>query len=164
MTLQDPGDTFFPYNAVAVIQQFMAQIDPDTVFIRRRLVGGDPNQSIGIAPIDWKPGKSEIGREGPATQTYSIYVQSLIVDPDTERGLRMHSYFAKQVREMLARMVPLRVGLRELETTDSFGVSERTVNVSMGTQVFHNLEYEGNWNFLSTAEIELETQNYKGQP
>lgn len=163
VTLQDPGDSFFPYNAVRVIQQFMMQIDPDTHIIRRRLVGGDPNQSIGITPVDWKPLGKELGAPGPSLQEYTIFVQSLIVDPDIERGLRMHSFFAKQVREMLARMVPLSVGLRELETTDSFGVRERTTDVSMGTQVFHSLETEGEWNWLSTAELRLSTQTFNGQ-
>lgn len=162
MTLTDPGDTFFPYNAVAVMQTMLQTIDPDTTFFRRRILNGDPTQSIGIAPVDWSPGAYELGQEGPTTQDYTIYVQSLIVDPDPERGLRMHSYFAMRVRQMLARMTTLRVGLRQLESSDPFTqLSERTTNVRMGDQVFHSQEFDGDWNWLSTAEMVIETQNYR---
>jgi len=161
MTLQDPGNTFFPYNALEIIQNLLTDIDGDMTFVQRRILNGDPDQTIGVAPVDWSPLGSEIGRTGPTLQRYTIYVQSLIVDPDSERGLRMHSYLAKRVREMLARLTTLQVGLRQLNVVDEYGVGEKTVDVHMGNQVFHTQEFDGNWNWLSTAELLLDTQIYR---
>ncbi|AMS02314.1 hypothetical protein SEA_GOURDTHYMES_21 [Gordonia phage GourdThymes] len=157
--IESPGDTFFPYNAIEALENgTRAYIDPTLTFERRRLLVTDPNDTVGIVPISWNPAAGEIGRVESSIQLYTIYIQTLIVDPDEARGLQTHSYFAKRMREMLVRNPVLRVALGKLETVDPAGVKEKTSNVTVGEQVFHNQETDGNWRYLSTLELRLETQ------
>lgn len=157
--INSPGDTFFPYNAIAVLESASKiVIDPDVVCERRRLLVTDPDGSIGISPVSWNPVEHEIGRAESSIQLYTIYIQTLIVDTDESRGLQTHSYFAKRMREMLVRHAPLHVALGSLETTDPNGVRERTLRTLIGEQVFHNQEADGNFHYLSTLELRLETQ------
>lgn len=157
--IDNPGDVFFPYNAIAVIESACKiVIDPELNVERRRLTIVDPNDSVGIAPVSWNPMAGEVGRQESSIQLYTIYIQTLIVDPDEARGLQTHSYFAKRMREMLVRHKPLHVALGSLETIDPTGVRERTLKTSVGEQVFHNQIADGNWRYLSTLELRLETQ------
>lgn len=160
MTIYAPDDMqFFPYNVVHVLERFLAEIDPDIVFYRRRLTEVDPDGTIGIIPVGWNGLLQEIGRNEPSLQTYTLYVQSLIVDPDEARGIASHSYFAKRVREMLVRSEPLKVGLQSLTTTDpATGVIESFASVKTGDQIFHEAEADGNFRYLATLELRLETQ------
>ncbi|AER26557.1 hypothetical protein SEA_AMORE2_23 [Gordonia phage Amore2] len=157
--IDNPGDVFFPYNAIAVLESATrVVIDPDLNFERRRLIVTDPNDTVGITPVSWNPVAGEIGRVESTLQLYTIYVQTLIVDPEESRGLQTHSYFAKRVREMLVRHKPLHVALGSLQTTDQNGVREKMLKTTVGEQVFHNQEADGNWRYLSTLELRLETQ------
>lgn len=159
--IADPGDTFFPYNVVAMIELFAREtIDSDLNFMRRRLVTTDLDQSFATVPARWTYNKGSVqigGRSEPVLQSYSIMVQTLIVDADEVRGLRTHSYLAKLVREMLARNGPLQVGLRGLTTTDPRGVTEQASSWRVEDQVFHNNVLDGQWRYLSTIEFIMET-------
>lgn len=157
--IDNPGDVFFPYNAIAVLESATRiVIDNSLNFERRRLTIVDPNDTVGIAPVSWNPVAGELGRVESTIQLYTLYIQTLIVDPDEARGLQTHSYFAKRMREMLVRHQPLRVALGSLETVDQHGVKERTLRTTVGEQVFHNQVADGNWRYLSTLELRLETQ------
>lgn len=157
--IDNPGDIFFPYNAIALLETACRiKIDGDLNMERRRLIVTDPNDTIGIVPVSWNPVSGEMGRVEPTTQVYTLYIQTLIVDPDEARGLQTHSYLAKRVREMLVRDVPLHVALMSLKTVDQYGVRESSLKSSVGEQVFHNQETDGNWRYLSTLELRLETQ------
>lgn len=157
--IDNPGDIFFPYNAIAVIENATRlTIDQSLNFERRRLTIVDPNDTVGIVPISWNPLAGELGKEESSIQLYTLYIQTLIVDPEESRGLQTHSYFAKRMREMLVRYGPLRVALGSLQTVDQFGVKERSLKFTVGEQVFHNQETDGNWRYLSTLELRLETQ------
>lgn len=159
MAIESPGDTFFPYNVIAVLENACAVvIDPGINYERRRLTTHDPDGTVGIAPVSWNPIDQEIGVDEATLQLYMIFIQTLIVDTDEARGLQTHSYFAKRMREMLVRHKPLRVALGSLQTTDSGGVVERVLKVSVGEQIFHSAEADGNWRYLSTLELRLETQ------
>lgn len=157
--IESPGDIFFPYNAIALIENSTRmQIDADINFERRRLIATDPNDTVGIAPVSWNPVAGEMGRLESTIQLYTLYIQTLIVDPDEARGLQTHSFFAKRMREMLVRYQPLHVALGSLKTIDPNGVQEEATKASVGEQVFHNQESDGNWRYLSTLELRLETQ------
>jgi len=158
MTLADPGNVFFPYNVVGTLQTSIATIDSDIQFIPRKINFSDPDQSVAICPIDWIPDVYEIGRNEPSTQIYLLYIQSMIIDPDQGRGLRVHTYLAKRIRELLARSVPLHIALMGLETTDSNGVTEKLLQHYAGSQSFHDSEQDGNWYYLSTLEFRIKTQ------
>lgn len=159
MAIDHPGDVFFPYNAIAVIESACRIVIDQTLrFERRRLIIHDPDSTVGIAPVSWNPIDQEIGVVEATLQLYTIYIQTLIVDADEARGLQSHSYFAKRMREMLVRHQPLRVALGTLKTVDSNGVAEKTLRTSVGEQVFHNQESDGTWRYLSTLELRLETQ------
>lgn len=61
--IDNPGDVFFPYNAIAVLESATrVVIDPDLNFERRRLIVTDPNDTVGITPVSWNPVAGEIGR------------------------------------------------------------------------------------------------------
>lgn len=150
---------FFPYNALFVIEAMTkSYIEGVDGVVHRRLNELDPDATVGLIPVNWTGVQDEIGRVENSTQLYTIFVQTLVVDMQEDRGLRTHSYFAKRMREMLARYHPLRVGLNGLETTDPNGVRESTSRFFVGEQVFHNAEADGNWQYLSTLELRLETQ------
>lgn len=160
MTLQDPGDSFFPYNAVFVLEAFLHTIDDDIPFVRRPIKVTDANQTIAITPAtaEYVKNSKEIGRQEPAVIKYGIMIQTLIIDPQQDRGLRIHSLFAKLVRELLVRDGALQVGLRDLSTTDIRGVREKSFQWEVGQQVFHTNKLEESWRYLSTLELTLETQ------
>ena len=145
MTIGDPGDTFFPYNVIYALENAFSTIDSNITFIRRKIAIGDPDQSVAICPVDWMPAQEEIGRQEASTQVYLLYIQSMIVDPDQARGMRVHSYLAKAIRELLARSAPLRVGLQGLQTVDLNGVKERVLRYQVGNQTLHDSEQDGNW-------------------
>lgn len=160
--IADPGDTFFPYNVVDRIEVFAkALIDDDLHFYRRKLNVTDPDQSFSVVPARWTydPGSVTIGSTPePTMQSYSIMVQTLIIDADEARGLRTHSYLAKLTREMLARTGPFQVGLRGLNTSDARGVTEQIEKWRVEDQVFHSATIEGSWRYLSTLEFIISTQ------
>lgn len=157
--IDNPGDIFFPYNAIKVIENAsVIVIDPNLELFRRRLLVTDPDGAVGIAPVSWNPVAHEVGKVESSMQLYTIYVQTLIVDADESRGLQTHSYFAKRMREMLVRHRPLHVALGSLETVDGNGVRESLLRTTVGEQVFHNQETDGNFRYLSTLELRLETQ------
>ncbi|AKJ71810.1 hypothetical protein TIN4_13 [Tsukamurella phage TIN4] len=157
--IDNPGDIFFPYNAIAVLESASRiYIDEGLNMERRRLIVTDPNDTIGIVPVSWNPVSGEIGRVESSTQLYTLYIQTLIVDPDEARGLQTHSYLAKRMREMLVRNQSLHVALMSLKTVDQHGVREASLKATVGEQVFHNQETDGNWRYLSTLELRLETQ------
>lgn len=158
--IQDPGDTFFPYNVVATIEGSLMTLDSDLTFIRRKILVTDPDQSIAVVPATWEelePGR-EIGRSESTIQSYDIMIQSLIVDADEERGLRTHSYLAMRIRQLLARDPVLRVGLSQLTTTDPRGVRETATQWKTGQQIFHTANLDNEFRYLSTLEFRLETQ------
>lgn len=157
-SINDPGDTFFPYNAIAVIELRIAQlVSNELYFQRRRVHPGDPDQTVAIVPVDAQVSNQEIGRVGPSTTEYTIYVQTLIIDSDIERGLRTHSYFAKRVRDVLAWDRTLHIALGQLSS--SMGpVVESTTELKVGGQLFHNVEDNGSMNWLSTADLSIKTE------
>lgn len=157
-SIEDPGDTFFPYNAIKLIELRVAQlIAPDLNFQRRRIHSGDPDQTVATVPVDAQVSNKEIGRVGPSTTEYTIYVQTLIIDSDIERGLRTHSYFAKRMRDVLAWDRTLHIALGAL-TSVMGPVTESTTELNIGGQLFHNLEDDGNMNWLSTADLTIKTE------
>ncbi|ANA85991.1 hypothetical protein BH766_gp21 [Gordonia phage Demosthenes] len=157
-SIEDPGDTFFPYNAIRVIELRIADlVAPDLNFQRRRVHVGDPDQTVATVPVDAQVSNREIGRVGPSTTEYTIYIQSLIIDSDIERGLRTHSFFAKKLRDVLAWDRLLHVALGQL-TSVMGPVTESTTEVRIGGQLFHNVEDDGNMYWLSTADLTIITE------
>lgn len=158
--IADPGDTFFPYNVVQVLEDFIWSIDSDITFFRRPLKKTDPTQSVGLIPARsyYKKDSQEVGRVEKTIKCYDIMVQTLIADTDAGRGLRIHSLFAKHIIELLARDGALRVGLRDLATTDTRGVKEALTQHEAGEQIFHTNRQDASFKFLSTTEFSIETQ------
>lgn len=158
--IADPGDTFFPYNVVQVLEDFIWSIDSDITFVRRPIKKTDPNQCVAIIPARsyYRKDSQEVGRIEKTIKCYDIMVQTLITDTDQGRGLRIHSLFAKHIIELLARDGALRVGLRDLATTDARGIKETLMQYEAGEQIFHTNRQDTSFKFLSTTEFLIETQ------
>jgi len=164
----EANELCFPNNIVDVmaarVKQNFDVIDPsgDTVVIKRSLTVSDPDQSIGIVPVDWAPkGQPEIGRKPNqfevSAQAYTIMLQALINDMDEDRAIRRHSLFSTKLRRMLYRDTVLLSALAQLEVTDS-DVREKTLQYGIRSQQFLVTRKDSSFQYLSVIEFYLETQ------
>lgn len=100
--------------------------DEDIQPFDRMLSTNDPNLSVGVFPSTWMPNTDsfEMGNpypQEPTLQQYQVGIHILTKDSDRERGLAVHTSYARLVRMVLYRDNLLRVGLGTLTVTDSFG-------------------------------------------
>lgn len=151
----------FPNNVVNAIKDQVELIDGDLFVTRRPLRHSDPQQSVGIFASQWVPDQEsfEMGSafHEPTLSQYLISVQTFVRDFDEERGLAVSSVLSTLVRTMLHRNADLRVALRSLSVVIE-GSTEKTGRYSVRTQRFHSNEIDGNFLYVSTLEIWLETE------
>lgn len=158
------SDLQFPNNVVALLSTRFGWMDPDLFICRRPLRSTDPPQSIGIFASLWTPDDESFEMKGappgisePTLQRYIITVHGFVKDMDEERGFSAHSILSKMIRTMLYRDEPLRLGLRLLSASMMDSV-ERLQRVNVLTQRFNSNELSGNWLYLSTLELLVETE------
>lgn len=158
----------FPNNAVDLIAERAAFLDPDSVdkitILRRPLRESDPVQSIGVFGSQWFPDEESLemrsipsGVQEPTLQSYLIAIQAFVKDMDEERGLATHSVLSKMIRSMLYRDEELRLRLRALTVTMQ-GSTERMMRWGIRSQRFLSNELSGSWLYLSTLEFWIETE------
>lgn len=155
----------FPWNAVILISTRLAMVDPpDVQCFRRRLYNTDPVQAFGCSPASWIGDEESYEMRGggnaqePTIQRYGLVVQAMVKDTKEERGIAAHSQMSKIVRSILLGDIPLRDSLRALYA-DLYGVRERTLRWSIRSQRFLSEELKGQFTYLSTIEVQLETEN-----
>jgi hypothetical protein len=169
----DASQTVFPNNVADILfTRFSVIIDPDTVdpnqrvaVLRRALRPTDPNQAVGISPVDWMPneeskemmGQVVPGPSEPTLQTYFYNIQTLVKDTDEVRGLAIHSILGTRARAILYRDMPLRVGLASLQV-DLDGVTEQLKRYGVRAQRYVSNELQGNFLYVSTIEFWVETE------
>ena len=160
----DSTDLCFPNNVVSLVASRFGLIDPDLEVFKRPLRSTDPQQSIGVFASVWMPNEdsyemngSSPGRDEPTLQQYVATVQAFIRDQDEERGFSTHTHMSKMIRTMLYRDEPLRVGLTGLSSS-MMGSVERLQRWRVQNQRFNSNELSGNWLYLSTLELWLETE------
>lgn len=164
--ITNDGDPFFPYNAVELLDSRLAMIDPDVPVFQRKLYKTDPVQCIGVAASAWSPDPQsyEIGGTAPfepTIQRYDILVQALVKDTDEVRGTRVASKLSKMVRGIILSDGPLRQSLQGLSSS-LYGVTERTLRWSIPAQQYLSNEVSGQFIYLSTIRVLLETENTSG--
>lgn len=158
-------DAVFPSNVVLLIQERLSQLDADIMVMRRPLEPTDPVQCMAVYGTLWSPTQNSLELLGneparatmPTLQQYSVTIQALVQDMDTERGLATHSYMSKLVRGVLYHDMPLRVGLGLL-SSQMFGVTETFKRREVVSQRFMSNEISGNWMFLSVLDLRIETE------
>lgn len=164
--ITNEGDPFFPYNAVDLMAARMDLIDPDVPVFQRKLYTTDPVQCIGVAASTWSPDPQSYEMRGsapgePTIQRYDILVQALVKDTEEVRGTRVASKLSKMVRGIILSDQPLWESLRGLTST-LYGVRERTLRWSIPAQQYLSNEVSGQFIYLSTIRVLLETENTSG--
>jgi hypothetical protein len=151
--------TAFPANIVTALKEQL-EVDfgseVDTV-VARPLRPIDPDRSIGILAVDWRPVDHQIGQHDPALGRYQLAIQCFIKHQDEEVGLAEHTLMSKNLRTMLYRGEALRLRLASLSET-SLGVTERVQRWGVRQQRFVSNEIQGRFLFLSTTEFWVETE------
>lgn len=156
----------FPYNVVQVITtEYTSEKYPDVeIVVERPLTTLDASFSIGIVALTWVPGAHEragqdnlLGQIEPTLATYHYAIQSLVRHTDPIEGLATAALLAKQVRTMLVRDPQVRLRLAALSET-SLGATERLQRWGVGTQRYASNELEGEWLYLATTELWVETE------
>lgn len=164
--ITNEGDPLFPMNAVQLLAARFTMIDADLYVCQRRLHPTDPAQSVGVAAESWMPDPESyemLGgqRSEPTVQRYYMSVQSLVKDTEEQRGIAVHSKLSQMVRGIILTDIPLRDSLRAL-STNLYGVAERTLRWSVPAQRYLANELQGQFTFLSTTQVLLETEKASG--
>lgn len=152
----------FPNNIVLQVAERFDQIDPDVSVFRRPLRNTDPQQSIGVFASIWNPDDQSLEMMGrmpgePTLQNYMLNVQAFVKDGDEERGLAVHSILSALVRRVLYRDNDLRLALQGLSVA-SDGTTEILKRWQVRSQRYVNNDIEGQWLYLSTLELWMETE------
>ena len=162
----EPDDMLFPNNVVMLLEMRLPSIDPEIEVFRRPLRDTDPIQAFGVFATLWTPNEDsyEFGTPAanvyahhPTLQNYTISIQGLVKDMDPESGLAKQSVMAKRLRAMLYRDAPLRVGLTSL-ASQLGGLTERLQRWGVRQQRFISNEVQGQWMYLSTLDLWIETE------
>jgi len=153
-------------NFVSMVAARLDLIDPDVMVFRRKLYNTDPAQAIGVAAENWSPNPQSYemlgqGTSEPSINRYDVAVQCLIKDSDEQRGIAVSSKLSKMVRGILLADPPLRDSLRVL-SSKLYGVTERTLKWSVPSQRYLSQELSGQFVYLSTIQVQLETESTHG--
>lgn len=158
------SNTHFPNNCVHILSERFKLIDQDLYVVKRPLRTTDPEQSIGIMASLWNPEDDSyeikgapLGRSEPTLQMYIITIQAFIKDMEEERGASTHSLLSKMLRTMLYRDEGIRVGFTALSSSMMDSV-ERLQRWRVLRQRFNSNELSGDWLYLSTLELMIETE------
>jgi len=159
----DPLSPCFPNNAVEVMVPYFDQINSDIDVVRRPLRPSDADHMIGIFPALWMPWGDEAYEMGhpnpgePTLQQYQIGIQGLIKHGDSVVGLALHSILANLIRTVLYKNAFLRQAIGGLSVSVG-GVTERVRKWEPRVQRYIGNEVEGNFIFVSTAEVMIMTE------
>lgn len=153
----------FPGNVTSLILPRIQLIDPDLFVVPRPLRPTDPQQSVGVMPVQWGPreGTQELGLRYPSEPTlqrYDYVIQCMAKDTDQASGPAVISALSSRVRGMLYRDPVLTVNLTQLSST-ALGSTERLQRWGVTNQRFLSNDISGNWVFVSTTEFWVETES-----
>lgn len=152
----------FPLNIVDTVATRINEVlSPAVPPLLRPLRPNDPNNSIGIIPVDWTPVPNSVlmggGPPVPTLQTYNFRIHLLIKHTDEQLGRRAYAEASKKLRVMLYHDPTLQVALGELVEVES-NRTERFMRSGIRNQRFLNNELSGQFIFLSATEYWAETQ------
>lgn len=172
----NPDKLHFPMNVVNVLCQSAKFIDPDIAtpndpnyveglrVFKRPLDITDGTESVGIFPDDYTPDERslELGFAKspvePTVQNYSITIQGLVLDADEQNGIAVHSLLSSEIRNMVFRDPALRAVLPTLNINYGVGKpTETLIKWSVVRQSFMNNEFRGQYAFLSSLQMNIQT-------
>ena len=174
MISEDP--TAFPNCVVPLLVTALLTVDSETdpdqriSIYRRPLRTTDNVQSIGIFPTDWRPdrqshemrgtplGGGVMGEDFPTLTDYNITIQSLVQDPEEERGINVHAALSTRIRATVARNETLRLALRQLSSV-VLGHAEAFRRSEVRSQRYLAMELQGTWLYMSVTEFWFQTQS-----
>lgn len=133
--------------------------DPKTEILTRPVRFTDPALSLGIYALDWTPVQDsmQIGQQEPALNRYLFRIQNLVKHATEVEARALYTTHAKIVRAILYRDPGLRVRLAALQET-FLGTSERFHRFGVRSQGYLNNELRGNWVYLATTDLWVETE------
>ena len=158
----DPAQDIFPDNVIKTLMPYMGALDNDIIVVNRPLRSTDANHMIGVFSTLWTPEQDsyEIGHSAPdepTCQNYQIGVQGLVKHGDEPKGLSIHYILAAMIRRVLYKNQQLRNDISQLVVTDS-GSTESFRKLTVRLQRLMNNEVQGQFVFVSTAEVLIETE------
>lgn len=160
----EPDVGSFPNNIVMALKDELQAIDPEITILTRPIKKGDPLQCFSIVASAWQPDLNSQefvgmggGHTGPTLSQYVVSIQTFNQDMDEERGLAVQAAMATAVRLKLSRDIDVRVALAQL-ASNNFGYSERFTRSYVQTQRFISNEVSGQFLFLSSTELVVETE------
>jgi hypothetical protein len=169
MTIQ-PDIDLFPNNVIELMVPRVQTIDADLRVFKRMVRDGDPTQSVGVFPLTWQPDELTYEMDGgittlgqkraaamPTVGTYTIGIQSFVMDSDEEQGIGVHNVLAKMLRTLFYYDTPLGVGLRALSVS-MYGSTERFQRMKVGVQRYLTNEIDGVFHYVSSLECTVETE------
>lgn len=155
----------FPNNVVILMSDALTTIDEEVPVHRRRLYSTDEVQCIGVHAAQWLPVTDSYEMQGepglPPLQIYEITMQALVKDMDEEVGMMAHAELTKRCHKTVMRDPALRASLRGL-TSDLYGERERLRKWSIENARYLSEEVRGEFIYLSTSTIRLETETNRG--
>lgn len=162
----DNSDDVFPNNVIQLVVARLITKYPNTFVCRRPLRAEDGTQSIGVYPTDWNPDDTSyefrmpqalVPAGFPTVQVYLINIQSFVKDTSEERGIGTHAVMSKAMRSLLYNDSPLAVGLRSLRVSMD-GATEVIQKRKIVRQKFVSNEINAEWLYLSTLQLQIETE------
>lgn len=150
----------FPMVVVDVLHDRFKELLTDRDILDRPLRVNDPNRCVGLYPVDWNPELDSFEMPGvePTLGRYTYRVQNLVKHSNEEEGRVVYAKDSKIVRAILYRDQELRLRLHGIAET-TLGFVERFKRMGVRQQRFLNNELQGQFIFLATTEVWLETES-----
>lgn len=152
----------FPGNIVSVLKTHLADLDAgpgeQVTLLGRPLRPADPNLSIGVFSIDWRPDGYEIGMVGPSLSHFEYRIDLLVKHTDEEEGRERHGNLAKAIRAMLYGSETLRAELAQV-SEESYGITERVQKWGVRQQRFFTNDIRGEFIFLAAIEFYVDVES-----
>lgn len=152
-------DIGFPENVLVELKAAFDEHMDDFEVINRPLRVMDPAKSIGLFLLNWHPltESQQIGQEEPALSRYDYRIQILIKSSDEILARSLFGNAQKSVRAILYRDHDLAVRLLGL-IEEILGSRETLKRYGMTRQSFANNELQGQFVYLTTTELWVETE------
>lgn len=159
-----------PWSVVDVAVQRLDEIlntpESPRVILARQLRPTDPPRSISFYPVDLAPDQESMEIDGsgvpePTLQKYNYRAQTLVKHANEMEGRALSSQDSKFLVAILYRDSELRLRLTAI-VESLLGSTERVKRHGVVRQRYLNNELQGNFIYLSTTDLWVETEVVPG--
>lgn len=150
----------FPMAVIDVLHDRFKELLADRDIVDRPLKPTDPARTVGMFPTDWVPDLEsiELSSREPTLGRYTYRIQTLVKHTSEEEGRALYAKDAKIIRAILYRDPQLVTRLTALQEV-TLGAVERVKRWGVRNQKYLNNELQGQFIFLATTEMWLETES-----